>query len=77
MQIGELALATGLSPDALRYYERRGLLRARRRGNGYREYPLEAVEWLGYVRTAQGLGFSLAEIAADLPELLAGGDLRE
>ncbi|WP_341677149.1 MerR family transcriptional regulator [Niveibacterium sp. SC-1] len=74
MQIGELAQATGLSPDALRYYERRGLLRAHRRTNGYRDYPAETVEWLSYVRTAQALGFSLAEIAADLPELLAAGD---
>ncbi len=53
MQIGELAAATGLSRDALRFYEARGLLTARRRGNGYRDYPPEAVEWLCYLRTAQ------------------------
>lgn len=67
MQIGELSARTGLSRDTLRFYEKRGLLRARRSDNGYRDYPPEAVRWLGYVRMAQGLGFSLAEIEADLP----------
>ncbi|PND38022.1 MerR family transcriptional regulator [Paucibacter aquatile] len=69
MQIGELSARTGLSRDTLRFYEKRGLLRARRSDNGYRDYPPEAVRWLGYVRMAQGLGFSLAEIEADLPRV--------
>lgn len=69
MQIGELAAATGLSRDALRFYEQRGLLTARRLGNGYRDYPPEAVEWLCYLRTAQSLGFTLAEIEAGMPLL--------
>lgn len=73
MRIGALATLTGLSRDSLRFYEQRGLLQARRLSNGYRDYPEEAVQWLGYVRTAQQLGFTLAEIAADLP-LLARGD---
>jgi MerR family copper efflux transcriptional regulator len=71
MQIGEMAAATGLSRDTLRFYEKRGLLRARRGGNGYRDYPREAVDWLRYIRLAQSLGFSLAEIEADLPLLSA------
>lgn len=69
MQIGELAEATGLSRDTLRFYEKRGLLTARRRGNGYRDYPAEAVDWLNYLRTAQALGFTLAEIEEGLPLL--------
>ncbi len=69
MKIGEIATATGLSRDTLRFYEKRGLLRARRSANGYRDYPPEAVEWLRYIRLAQTLGFSLAEIEADLPLL--------
>ncbi|MFG6442448.1 MerR family transcriptional regulator [Roseateles sp. LKC17W] len=63
-----------LSRDSLRFYEKRGLLQARRSANGYRDYPEEAVQWLGYVRTAQQLGFTLAEIAADLPLLTQGED---
>jgi DNA-binding transcriptional MerR regulator len=69
MQIGELSSATGLSRDTLRFYEKRGLIAARRRGNGYREYPAEAVDWLCYVRTAQVLGFTLSEIESGLPLL--------
>jgi MerR family transcriptional regulator, copper efflux regulator len=71
MRIGEIATATGISRDTLRFYEKRGLLRARRGGNGYRDYPPEAVEWLRYIRTAQSLGFTLAEIEAELPLLTA------
>lgn len=71
MQIGELSSATGLSRDTLRFYEKRGLVASNRRSNGYREYPAEAVEWLCYVRTAQALGFTLAEIETGLP-LLTG-----
>jgi DNA-binding transcriptional MerR regulator len=73
MQIGEIADATGLSRDTLRFYEKRGLLRARRSANGYRDYPPEAVDWLRYIRLAQTLGFTLSEIEADLP-LLAEPD---
>jgi DNA-binding transcriptional MerR regulator len=73
MQIGEVASATGLSRDTLRFYEKRGLLRARRSANGYRDYPPEAVDWLRYIRLAQTLGFTLTEIEADLP-LLAQAD---
>jgi len=72
MQIGELSCATGLSRDTLRFYEKRGLLRARRLANGYRDYPQEAVQWLCYLRSAQALGFTLAEIEAGMPLLDTG-----
>jgi MerR family transcriptional regulator, copper efflux regulator len=71
MKIGELASATGLSRDTLRFYEKRGLLQPRRRHNGYRDYPAEAVQWLCYLRSAQQLGFTLAEIEAGMPLLAA------
>ena len=48
--------------------------KARRGHNGYRDHPEEAVQWLGYVRTAQQLGFTLADIDADLPLLTQGED---
>lgn len=71
MKIGELASATGLSRDTLRFYEKRGLLLPRRRDNGYRDYAPEAVQWLCYLRSAQQLGFTLAEIEAGMPLLAA------
>ena len=69
MQIGELACATGLSRDTLRFYEKRGLLRALRLANGNRDYPPDAVQWLCYLRAAQALGFTLAEIEVGMPLL--------
>lgn len=71
MRIGELALATGVSRDTLRFYEKRGLLQSRRLVNGYRDYPAAAVQWLCYLRSAQGLGFTLAEIEAGMPLMAA------
>ena len=69
MQIGQLASLTGISRDALRFYEKRGLLRSRRLSNGYRDYPADAVQWLCYLRSAQALGFTLNEIEAGMPAL--------
>ncbi|MFI8292825.1 MerR family transcriptional regulator [Streptomyces sp. ms191] len=71
MRIGELAAQVGVSRDAIRFYEKLGLVEGRRLPNGYRDFPPEAVAWLLYVRTAQTLGFSLAEIAR------IGGELRD
>ena len=69
MQIGDLASATGLSRDALRFYEERGLIASTRTPAGYRLYAPETVQLVTYIRTAQRLGFSLAEIGEHLPEL--------
>ncbi|MEO7223673.1 MAG: MerR family transcriptional regulator [Devosia sp.] len=73
MQIGELSARSGLSRDALRFYEKRGLIRAHRRPNGYRHYHEGTLFLLDYMRTAQRLGFTLAEIQAELPALQVAG----
>ncbi|MFE0510452.1 MerR family transcriptional regulator [Streptomyces sp. NPDC058964] len=69
MRIGELAAQAGTTRDTIRFYERIGLVTGRRLANGYRDFPPETVPWLHYVRTAQTLGFSLAEIARHGEEL--------
>lgn len=69
MLIGELAAASGVSREALRFYEKRGLIRSRRTPNGYRSYPPETAMLLDYIRTAQQLGFTLADIGRELPQL--------
>jgi DNA-binding transcriptional MerR regulator len=69
MRIGSLASATGVSCDTLRFYEKRGLIHAMRSENGYRVYAPETAQLVGYIRTAQKLGFSLAEIGESLPAL--------
>lgn len=51
--------------QTLRYYERRGLLSARRRtAGGYREYAPDAVRRVVFIRRAQAMGFTLDEIGA-------------
>lgn len=63
MRIGELAAMSGVTRDALRYYERRGLLpHARRTSGGFREYDASAVDRLRFVKAAQAHGLTLAEI---------------
>lgn len=63
MRIGDLAAQARITTDTIRFYEKHGLLTGRRQANGYRDFPPETVNWLHYIRTAQTLGFSLAEIA--------------
>lgn len=69
MQVGELARATGVSTDAIRLYEARGLIRSIRRPNGYRHFPPDAEVLVRLIRQAQGLGFTLAEVGEVLQGL--------
>lgn len=63
MKIGEVAERAGVSIDAVRYYERRGVLpRAERTASGYRMFGDESVARLGLVRQLQALGFTLDEV---------------
>ncbi|MFD0414423.1 MerR family transcriptional regulator [Streptomyces sp. NPDC127108] len=61
MRIGELADRVGTTTRTLRYYESRGLLPARRDGNGYRTYGEDDVRLLQQIRTLQDFGFELEE----------------
>lgn len=63
MRIGELVRASGLAASAVRYYEQLGLLTApRRTPSGYRSYAEDAVERLSFIRSAQAVGLTLAEV---------------
>lgn len=62
--IGQLAKASGVGIDAIRFYERKGLLPAAvRTASGYRMYVRQDAYRLGFIRRAQAFGFSLEEIA--------------
>ena len=62
--IGAVAKRAGVSVDTVRFYERRGLLRAlRRRDTRYREFSSSAVERILFAKRLQALGFRLAEVA--------------
>jgi DNA-binding transcriptional MerR regulator len=62
--IGELAGRTGCTSEAVRFYEREGVLpRPERRGGGrYRRNSAADVERVLFVKRARDLGFSLAEV---------------
>jgi DNA-binding transcriptional MerR regulator len=62
MKVGQLARQAGVNVQTLRYYERRGLLpNPPRAASGYRQYGVEAVDRVRFIKQAQQLGFSLSE----------------
>ena len=68
MRIGEVAAEAAVNIQTLRYYERVGLLpKPGRRSSGYRAYEPHTVRRVRFIKRAQELGFTLAEIG----ELLA------
>lgn len=61
--IGELAARAGLTPDALRYYERLGVIpKAPRTAGGFRVYSADVLARLQFIKQAQRYGLTLAEI---------------
>ena len=61
--VSQLAAAVGSSADTLRYYEKVGLLpEPRRTPSGYRQYDDDARDRLAFIRGAQRLGLTLADV---------------
>lgn len=72
--VSALAARTGLSPHVIRLYLRRGLIRASRRSSGgYQLFDDNDAQRLRFIRVAQSLGFTLAEIG----EIIQHGRRRE
>ena len=64
MTVSELPRSAGVTPDAVRYYARIGLLApAKDAGNGYRRFSGADLARLRFVLRAKNLGFQLDEIA--------------
>jgi len=72
MRIGELARRAGASARSIRYYEQQGLLLARRRDNGYRDYDEADLELVREIRSLLVNGFDLDEIRPFVDCLHAG-----
>jgi MerR family redox-sensitive transcriptional activator SoxR len=71
LTIGELAARSGVAASALRFYEDKGLISSVRTGGNQRRYERSQLRRVAFVRVAQQLGVSLAEIRdalQDLPE---------
>ena len=63
MSIGALSKKSGIGIETIRYYERIGVLApVGRKTSGYRVYDNDSSRTLRFLKNAQGLGFSLAEI---------------
>lgn len=63
LKIGEVSKRSGVGVEALRFYEKSGLLDSPARTyGGYRVYGEDVLERLAFIRQAQALGFSLEEV---------------
>jgi DNA-binding transcriptional MerR regulator len=79
MNIGEAARSTGLKPDVIRFYERRGVVPAPgRSANGYRDYTERHLASLRFAKGLRDLDLPLNEVAAAVRALhdATCGDLR-
>jgi Cd(II)/Pb(II)-responsive transcriptional regulator len=63
MQIKELARATGVDVETIRFYEKEGLLpEPPRLDNGYRNYAQPQLERLSFIRHCRALDMPLADV---------------
>ena len=63
ISISALSIAYGLTPEALRYYEEKGLLTPERTSSsGFRKFSAVDIQMLGIIKSLQRQGFSLDEI---------------
>src|SRR6516164_2337178 len=67
LTIARAAREAGVNIETIRFYERRGLIERPLKGKGYRVYSPDHVARIRFIKEAQQIGFSLAEIK----ELLA------
>jgi MerR family transcriptional regulator, copper efflux regulator len=73
LKIGEVSRLSGIGIEALRFYEKSGLLdRPGRTYSGYRLYDESVLERLAFIKQAQLLGFTLDEIKQLIAHKRAG-----
>jgi MerR family transcriptional regulator, mercuric resistance operon regulatory protein len=71
--IGRLAQEVGVSVEAIRFYERRGLLRQPKAPvTGWRVYDDSAVWVIHYIKLGRQLGFTLAELKTLMANVQGG-----
>ena len=63
LNVSQIARQAGVSPDAVRFYEKEGLLPpAPRSPSGYRQYDGSTAQRIRFIKGAQEMGLKLAEI---------------
>lgn len=60
--IGKLAKLAGVGVETVRFYQRKGLLREPKAVGSFRTYSEEDAQRITFIKKAQELGFSLAEV---------------
>ena len=70
MRIGKVAEQAGVNVQTIRFYERNGLLKQPKRlPSRYRDYPVETVQIIRFIKNYQQFGFTLKEIRGILKML--------
>ncbi len=69
LSIGDVAKRTGVEQSALRFYEAEGLIVAERTAGGQRRFARDVLRRIAFIRVAQRVGLSLAEIRDALSKL--------
>jgi len=72
LTIAALSARSGVAPSALRFYEAEGLIEAVRSAGGQRRYDRSTLRRVAFIRVAQQVGLSLAEIRSALDSLPEG-----
>lgn len=73
MTVGRLARAADVGIETIRYYQERGLLPLPAASGTFRQYPVTLIDRIRFIKRAQELGHTLAEIA-ELLRLEDGAD---
>ena len=71
LTIGELSARSGVAPSALRFYERQGLIVARRTDGNQRRYDRATLRRVALVQAGRAAGIPLTRIRAALDTLPA------
>ncbi|MEV6843879.1 MerR family transcriptional regulator [Actinoplanes sp. NPDC051411] len=66
LTVGQLADAAGVTANAVRFYERYGVVTGHRSSTNARRFPADAIRRIRLARAAQRVGITLKESAAIL-----------
>jgi MerR family redox-sensitive transcriptional activator SoxR len=72
LTVSDVAVRSGFSSSALRFYERAGLIQATRTAGNQRRYERSVLRRLAFIRAARNVGLTLDEVAAALATLPDG-----
>lgn len=72
LTVGDVARRSGVAVSTLHFYEAQGLIASTRSGGNQRRYSRDVLRRVAFIRTAQRVGISLADIRSALQTLPDG-----